>query len=1160
MNTRETKKHNNVAGRSMKGWKRLLATGMAVLVAGNIGIWPAPTAEASLEVDWVWSYTEGAIGNSTDLDYNDVLYDSERDVYLAVGDNGAIAYSQDLNNWIIDHVESFEENGIDFNSVVKFGNGYIAVGEKMSIAVLDYDTKDASVVIPENIDNPFINNDEEFDLEEVTVIDDVLWAGGEGGIILQSNDGELWQARLPLKYDLDSSSEYDTTVKTIIKGKDEEILIGASEGLVAKQNMQDWEYEYVGNNSIYKLAWNDQRYLLVGGQGTIFNKRPGSSWIDRNVYHSDTDTYEVTSENIRTAVWAGDRYVALGSDLTILESISGSDWLNKSFSDKDINIESAAWNGTQVVGVGEEGLLVVGGPEVDEVPIEQQPNTWQEMDDMAWPSALKTLEKAVQLDGKFYIAGLTNEVPARSVLYVYDQNDSEWDEVIELAKYAYNDDEFTIANGYGMAVLNNEIYTMGGYISSSNYALFHKIAPLNSQVWTALPDWSSTTDGSNTGRAYVAASAAGDSLYMIGGASGMTVSKDILKYTPDENNGVWVKTAQIAANKAAIASAVVNDNIYLFGGSFGPTIYNDVEVYDPALNTVTKLESPAAGYAGRVGASAAALPDGTIMLIGGSASVDTSNVPQSSVTAFHTSSGKWSCLANMPEARLHSTALTLIEGNETYVYVFGGLTAEFNAATSVLRYKVPAQFPSCGGETEVPGDNGGGDGDTGNGGSDGGSDGGNSGSGGDTGNGSTPVTTVTADKQLDVYIDGIKQPSLATIKESAFGTSKQAVIKVIEDNLKKKLDQEPGKKVTIPVTGSYSSVIGEINGGILQLLESRGALLELTTDKASYSIPAALLQLKALAEKLGAGNDISKLTLRLEIADSSSAQSTAIEQAAKNNGATNLVSPVEFTITASVGDKQVEVNSFGQYVKREIALPVGTDPTRITTGVVLTKSGLLLHVPTEVVQRGEQYFAIINSLTNSTYSVIYHPRGFEDVKGHWSEAEVNDMASRLVVNGLNEKSFAPDQSVTRAEFAAIAIRALGLQVEEQGALPSDVGAEQWYAASIRTAIQYHLITGYADGSFQPNQPIARSEAAAILSRALELADPAAQLSEQEITTSLAAFNDSVEIADWAKASLATAIDRGIMKGSNGSLHATEQVSRAQAAAMFARLLQSSKLI
>ena len=57
----------------------------------------------------------------------------------------------------------------------------------------------------------------------------------------------------------------------------------------------------------------------------------------------------------------------------------------------------------------------------------------------------------------------------------------------------------------------------------------------------------------------------------------------------------------------------------------------------------------------------------------------------------------------------------------------------------------------------------------------------------------------------------------------------------------------------------------------------------------------------------------------------------------------------------------------------------------------------------------------MNSLTNSTYTLIRHPKAFADAADHWAQEAVNDMASRMVVNGVSDTAFAPDHRITRAE-------------------------------------------------------------------------------------------------------------------------------------------------
>jgi hypothetical protein len=124
-----------------------------------------------------------------------------------------------------------------------------------------------------------------------------------------------------------------------------------------------------------------------------------------------------------------------------------------------------------------------------------------------------------------------------------------------------------------------------------------------------------------------------------------------------------------------------------------------------------------------------------------------------------------------------------------------------------------------------------------------------------------------------------------------------------------------------------------------------------------------------------------------------------MEDTASHGGYQLVVEPVQFEITCTSGDRTVQVSRFNGYVERTVAIPDGVDPSRITTGIVLNEDGTFRHVPTQIIMIDGKYYAKINSLTNSVYSVIYNPVSFADVATHWSKEAVNDMGSRMVVTG-----------------------------------------------------------------------------------------------------------------------------------------------------------------
>ncbi|REJ15553.1 MAG: hypothetical protein C6W59_08660 [Paenibacillaceae bacterium] len=200
---------------------------------------------------------------------------------------------------------------------------------------------------------------------------------------------------------------------------------------------------------------------------------------------------------------------------------------------------------------------------------------------------------------------------------------------------------------------------------------------------------------------------------------------------------------------------------------------------------------------------------------------------------------------------------------------------------------------------------------------------------------------------------------------------------------------------------------------------------------------------------------------------------------------------------------------------------------------------------------------LVSSLTNSAYILVWHPKAFADVEHHWSKDAMNDMASRMIVKGVSDTGYKPDQSITRAEFAAIMVRALGL-VDNRGTAPfRDVRANDWFAGAVAKAHEYGLIQGFGDGAFRPLDTITRQEAVAILSRVMKWTGlPGGS----DTGKTLSRFADSGEVAAWARGSFAAAVEHRLVQGNEGLLNPNGELTRAEAAALVQRLLRKSGLI
>jgi VCBS repeat-containing protein len=373
--------------------------------------------------------------------------------------------------------------------------------------------------------------------------------------------------------------------------------------------------------------------------------------------------------------------------------------------------------------------------------------------------------------------------------------------------------------------------------------------------------------------------------------------------------------------------------------------------------------------------------------------------------------------------------------------------------------------------------------------------------------------------------------------------------------------QGQGATVTVPVTNGADVATASLTGDMMNTLQGNGATFVIETGSASYSLPTANLDMDAITQQFGANADPTNITVEVSISEPASATVTVVADAANSGGFTIQVPAVDFTVTCSYNGQTATVSAFSAYVQRTVAIPDGVDPTKITTGIVLGPDGTVHHVPTKVTIINGKYYAVINSLTNSTYTVIWHPVEFADVTNNWAKDAINDMGSRMVVTGVDGENYQPDRDITRAEFAAIVVRALGLEQGMGTSKFSDVKSTDWYYGYVETASGYNLIKGYDDGTFRPYDKITRQEAMAIIARAMVITKLSPTLTDTQIAALFAAYTDSASASSWADAGVAACLKTGIITGrTSTTLNPKDNITRAEVAVIVQRLLQKSGLI
>lgn len=362
--------------------------------------------------------------------------------------------------------------------------------------------------------------------------------------------------------------------------------------------------------------------------------------------------------------------------------------------------------------------------------------------------------------------------------------------------------------------------------------------------------------------------------------------------------------------------------------------------------------------------------------------------------------------------------------------------------------------------------------------------------------------------------------------------------------------------ISIALSGSGATITSlELNASAIEaaLAAHRDIVLNIQSDYGTYELPLSALDLAAILQSLGAKSNEATISISLE--KLTGAAHSALKADADKAGLKLLSDAVSYTISVSAKGQIIEIADFGGlYVNRTLALNETTN-TPAATGVRYDPAtGQFIFVPTLFATNNGKTTATLKRSGNSVYTVVETVRTFDDLSGHWSKITVEKLASKLLINGTSANAFAPERAITRAEFAILLTRGLGL-ANSANAISAfrDIDANAPYAGAIGAAASAGLILGYEDGSFRPNAAITREQMAIMIARAIQLADTDSALSGK--LDVLEQFADVSEISSWASEAASIAVQAGIVKGNeSGQFKPANHATRAEAAVMLERLL------
>lgn len=346
--------------------------------------------------------------------------------------------------------------------------------------------------------------------------------------------------------------------------------------------------------------------------------------------------------------------------------------------------------------------------------------------------------------------------------------------------------------------------------------------------------------------------------------------------------------------------------------------------------------------------------------------------------------------------------------------------------------------------------------------------------------------------------------------------------------------------------------------------------ITLNTPAGAITISVAELS-NALLAAAAQGIDVTKAQVNIVVEKGSAADRNLVQN--QVGSASEILSDIIQTkIVIVSGDKNAEVKEYKGYVDSTVVLNgtynasqlVGIDykgslgTAAKTSLTVAAETNGYAPVPTIITTKDGKTTVVLKKKTSAPFAVVKSNISFSDVTNQWFAKDVTLLANKHLVKGVKENTFAPNQTLTRAEFAAMIVRALGLPEDvNKGVSFSDVKATDWHAGYVGAAAKAGIINGVGDGRFNPNGFVTRQEIAKMVVAAIQYAGGNLSAADK---AALGKFSDASKVSDWAVDAVAIAASKGILLGADGKLNPQGNSTRAEAATFIKRFMTDVKFI
>ncbi|MDF2662316.1 MAG: hypothetical protein K0Q94_5107, partial [Paenibacillus sp.] len=323
--------------------------------------------------------------------------------------------------------------------------------------------------------------------------------------------------------------------------------------------------------------------------------------------------------------------------------------------------------------------------------------------------------------------------------------------------------------------------------------------------------------------------------------------------------------------------------------------------------------------------------------------------------------------------------------------------------------------------------------------------------------------------------------------------------------------------------------------------------LALHFGAASVQVPAAVLKqiTELAADGNGAGAEVI-FTVRPVAADQANDKKPAGGSEGLAVTAAGDLYEFAITIVPAGGKTSVKLDRFSEPVNVEVPYRKGSVNENLIGLYVYKESTKEWDY---VGGKADASKGVVTAALNhfSTYAVLEYDKTFDDVgKTDWAYEATRSLSAKHLVEGVSARTFEPSRNVTRAEFAMLLVRMLGLTKDASGATTpafADVTRSDWHYDAIAAAYNAGLIQGRSADAFEPQATISREEMAALVVRAYAYAS-----GTRPAGTAAGRYSDESEISEWARADVYAASEAGLMQGTGDERFAAKSaVTRAEAA-------------